>query len=705
MLQTLTNPSILLIDDDPTVHLWAERHLGRAGFQLLSAVNGLEGLSLFAAHSPDIVLIDIEMPVMDGFTTCQKLRELPNGKNTPLLMVTGNEEVERIQAAYQAGATDYVMKPINWTVLIQRLHYMVNANAVLDKLVASELNLSKTQNIAHLGHWEWYQDKDLMYWSDQIYQIFHKNRHAYTPNWNGLLDLIDPSDRGLVAESMKKSLKTRTTNTVEYRVLPSEQRSRYLKQQNEPLLNQQGEIVGLSGTIQDISELKERENEVRRLAYYDEITQLPNRACFLELLSKALELSERHQRCFAILFLDLDGFKSINDSFGHPMGDLLLKEIAQRLKDSLRRSDIASRYINHLDCHADIARLGGDEFIVLLNELVRPEDAAIASHHIQECLAKPIIINKQTFYTSASIGIAVYPQDGMDAETLLKNADLAMYYAKKLGKGNFQYFHDSMNLKAKKRQAMETAMHQAVANDELFLYYQPVIDTETGKLVGVEALMRWHSRELGFLQPNEFIPLAEENGMIIEFGTWALHEVCRQHLRWQQQWGHLHIALNLSGVQLYQSSFINTVATVIAGYKLDPSFLVFELTESVMMDDTKKMLSLLSTLKQMGIRLSLDDFGTGYSSLSYLKRFSLDFLKIDRSFVTDLANDEEDRVIIQTILALAKALNLRTVAEGVETLEQKQFLESQGCDSFQGYLFGKPMPIDEFQSWLSQLIC
>jgi len=696
----ITLPLVLVIDDDQTVHLWAKRHLSAAGFEIIFAANGRDGINAFIRHSPDIVLVDIEMPEMDGFATCLGIRNIPGGSNTPLLMVTGTEDAERIERSYLSGATDFIVKPINWQVLIHRLRYMVKASKVFLQLEMSESRLSKAQQMARLGHWELNIRDNKLYWSDEIYKIFEQNRDTFIPDLTSFLNLVHSSDRLYVEEGFDKAIKNGTGITIEYRIITGTGKQRFVGQQIEIVENQKNQLVALTGTIQDITERKDHENQVRHLAYYDGITGLPNRTCFLELLSSSLELAKRNERRFAVLFLDLDGFKGVNDTYGHHIGDLLLKEISRRLTEGLRRSDIASRYLHHQNYIADIARLGGDEFTILLNELTQPEDAAIAARNILRWISEPILLENHKIYSGASIGIALFPQDGFDCETLLKNADVAMYHAKRMGKGNFQFFHDFMNIKAKRRMEMERYMHQAVENNELRLYYQPVVNAVSGQLIGAEALMRWESPQLGFLYPGDFIPLAEENGLILKFGEWAIHEVCRHYKEWQKRdMGYLTIAVNLSSLQFNQISFVPMIKAILNQYQLDPSFLVFELTETVIMADSEKILGTLLELKEMGIKLSIDDFGTGYSSLSYLKRFPLDSIKIDRSFIKDLTSNAEDAAIITAILALARALSLHTIAEGVETDQQKEFLENTTCEAVQGNFFAKPMPIAEFQQY------
>jgi diguanylate cyclase (GGDEF)-like protein len=696
-------PLVLLIDDDPTLHVWAKRMLPDAGFDLISCADGEAGIEAFKEYAPDIVLIDIEMPEMDGFETCARIRRLPNGASTPVVMMTVTEDSQKIAQAYEAGATEFIRKPINWEILGHRLHYMVKASHNLQKLAQNELRLSKAKKMARLGDWELQVHSKALYWSDEIYSLVELSRQEFTPSVDNFWDFIHPDDIRYVGRQVRKAVKTKTTATVEFRVITALQQERFVSQHIETVKNHKSQLSSLIGTVQDITERKEQENQIRHLAYYDEVTQLPNRIFFLKFLAKTLELAQRNKRNFAILFLDLDGFKGINDTYGHQAGDELLLEISRRLTEGLRCSDLASRYYDHFEHEVDVARLGGDEFIILLNELARPEDAAIVAERIQGWITEPIALGSRLAHIGVSMGIAVYPHDGEDSEALLKNADIAMYHAKKMGKGNYQFFHEGMATKALKRLEMETYMHYAVAKNELRLHYQPVMDAATGHPIGAEALLRWESPQLGFLPPNDFISLAEENGMINQFGEWAIREACRQHQVWLQQGlGDLSIAVNLSSLQFNQTSFVPMVAGIIKEYAVNPAFLTFELTESMIMADTEKMLKKLNELKSLGVRLALDDFGTGYSSLRYLNRFPLDILKIDRSFIEKLPESSDASAIVNTILALAKALNLKAVAEGVETLEQQTFLQNTTCDAVQGYYFSKPMPAIEFRKYWVQ---
>ncbi len=701
---TRSIPQVLIIDDDQTLHLWAKRNLPGAGFSLISALDANSGITMFTEQLPSIVLIDIEMPDLDGFETCARIRALPNGDNVPLVMMTVTEDLQKIAQAYVAGATDFVLKPINWEVLCQRLRYMVKASINLQKLEQSELRLSKAKQMAKLGDWEWQVDNDALYWSDEVYSLVEVDRRTFTPDIHNFWNFVRLADLPYVKRNIRKTIKTKTANDFEFGIVTAEGQERFVSQHIQALTENNSQLKALVGTVQDITERKAQENKILHLAFYDEVTQLPNRLYFLKSLASTIALSRRHSWDFALLFLDLDGFKGINDTYGHQAGDQLLKEVSRRLTEGLRCSDLTARFdVEHSEQKVGVARLGGDEFVVLLNALRNPENAAKVAERIQNWISEPVKLGDHIVHIGVSMGIAIYPYDGDDSETLLKNADMAMYHAKKMGKGHYEFFHEGMALKAKKRLEMETFMFLAATKNELLLHYQPVIEVHSGKLIGAEALLRWDSPKLGFLPPNDFISLAEENGMINPFGEWALREVCRQHQAWQAQGhGELVVAVNLSSLQFNQPSFIPMVAGIIQEYGVDPAFLTFELTESMIMADTENMLKKLKELKSLGIKLSIDDFGTGYSSLRYLNRFPLDALKIDRSFVKDLPGSADAAAIVNAILVLAKALKLKTIAEGVETGQQLTFLQNTSCDAVQGYYFSKPLPVAAFDDYWQQ---
>ncbi|MCD4779582.1 MAG: EAL domain-containing protein [Candidatus Omnitrophica bacterium] len=429
--------------------------------------------------------------------------------------------------------------------------------------------------------------------------------------------------------------------------------------------------------------LKKQNEEISKLASQDPLTDLPNRNIFNTSIDQALKRARRYERQFSIMFIDIDRFKIINDSLGHHIGDLLLKRAALRLKSCIRESDT-------------IARLGGDEFTILLEETYHEEHASLVSEKILREVSKPYIIEGHELLITASIGISTYPTDGRTIVDLFKNADTAMYQAKEMGRNNYQLYHSSMGEKAARHLALESKLHKAVERKEFELYYQPQLDLDTGKICGLEALIRWHSPDVGLLKPANFIPLAEETGLIIPIGEWVLNTACAQCKELLNlNLGNIRIAVNVSRRQLQYPHFIASVEKALKTHAIPSSLLEIELTESVVMQRPQYTSMILQKLKAMGIYLSIDDFGTGYSSLGNLKHFTINKLKIDQNFVSDIENDTEAQTIIEAIIAMAHSLKLKTIAEGVETQEQIEFLISKDCDQIQGYWVSKPKPFAE----------
>jgi diguanylate cyclase (GGDEF)-like protein len=429
---------------------------------------------------------------------------------------------------------------------------------------------------------------------------------------------------------------------------------------------------------------REAEERVHHLAHYDELTGLPNRNMFNQRLSHALIQARRNDKPLAILYIDLDRFKYINDTLGHEAGDRVLREVAQRLLGCLREGDT-------------VGRLGGDEFVVLIEELPEPMHVAAVAQKILAAVVKPFIIGAQEFSISASIGISTYPDDSEDMQGLLKNADSAMYRAKEQGQNNYQFHSALMNIHTVERLALESGLRRALERNEFLLHYQPKVDIGSGRIIGMEALLRWQQRATELIAPEQFLVLAEETGLIVPIGAWVLNTACGRNQLWREQGlPPLRMAVNLSARQFAHENVLQDVARALNETGLDPAALELEIAESTVMRDPERAVKLLGRLKDMGIHLSIDDFGTGYSSLSYLKRFPLDSVKIDRSFIRHVPGDADNAAITRAIIAMAQSLRLKVVAEGVETEEQLSFLREHGCDEMQGYHFSKPLPEDEF---------
>lgn len=428
--------------------------------------------------------------------------------------------------------------------------------------------------------------------------------------------------------------------------------------------------------------------QLEHLVQHDALTGLPNRILLQDRLGQAIELARRQSRQLAVMFLDLDQFKHINDSLGHAVGDQLLRSVAQRLVGCVRHSDT-------------ISRQGGDEFVLLLSHIERAEDARISAQKMLASLALPHRIDQHDLHIGASIGISIYPADGQDVETLIKSADAAMYSAKENGRNNYKFFEQSMNILAVQRQSIEASLHRALEQQEFVLYYQPKINLQSGAIVGVEALIRWQHPEQGLLSPTQFVPIAEDCGLILPIGRWVLREACRQVQAWLDSGLRaVPIAVNISAVEFRHKSFLESVALVLKETGLVPRYLELELTESILMHDVESSVPILEALKAIGVRLAIDDFGTGYSSLSYLKHFPIDTLKIDQSFVRNIAANADDAIIVRTIIGMGENLKQRIIAEGVETHEQLEFLLEQQCEEGQGFLFGHPLPAKNFAQLL-----
>ena len=453
----------------------------------------------------------------------------------------------------------------------------------------------------------------------------------------------------------------------------------------------------LNQAVKEVTETKDR---LRQMAYYDSLTTLPNRRLFTEQLDLLLRLAHRNDEMLGLLFIDLDNFKRINDSLGHRAGDLLLREVAARLSGCVRDSDVVAHYVES-GPRIDVSRLGGDEFTVVLNQLQAADDAALVAQRLIDALVMPVVVEGHELVVTPSIGIAVSPRDAADVDGLLKAADTAMYHAKARGKNNYLFYSGDMDAAGVDRLQLEADIRKALEQEEFVLHYQPQVDTRTGAVVGAEALIRWEHPEKGMIPPFKFIPLVEEMGLIHQMGEWVLREACRQMQSFEARGVKLpKVAVNVSALQ-FNPAFIRSVQKILLETGLDPARLELELTEGVVMDDGKSTLQGLDELKELGVSLSIDDFGTGYSSLSYLSRFPLDELKIDRSFVIEFDKSENDASLVVAIIAMARSMSLRLVAEGVETLEQYRFLTRNGAHIIQGYLFSKPVPADELQPLLA----
>jgi len=551
-------PIVVLADDDPSIRLMVRHVLESEDFDIVEASDGLEAIKAVEKHHPALILLDAVMPGIDGFTTCQQIKEKGH-TDIPVMMITGLDDDASVERAYEVGAIDFITKPIKWAVLKHRV------KSVVAKVIA--------------------------------------------------------------------------------------------------------------------------ERKVQLLAYQDSLTGLPNRLLFADRLEQAVKRSERSRTSMALMLVDIDDFKLVNDSFGHEAGDKLIKAVGELISKSLRRADT-------------IARLGGDEFAVIIEDINGPDDAISIADNLTTILEHNVRLDDQETYTSASIGIAVYPEDGNDARTLLKNADTAMFRAKENGRHCFQFYKPEMSVSAMERLDLENSLKAAFENDEFLIHYQPIIDIHKNEVIGVEAFLRWQHPDKGMIQPSDFVNIVEDCGLIVALGEWLIFSVCKQIKVWQEAGlENQNVSINLSPRQFKEQDLVAVFSQAMSENGLDGSSLSVEVTERTLIDNIGEVESTLKKLRAMGMKILLDDFGTGYASLAYLKEFPVDVVKIDRAFVTGIPDNEEDSTIVDAIAGLTRGLKLALHAEGVENERQLNVLKSIGCQYAQGFYWSKPLPGDEYEQF------
>lgn len=700
-------PIVLHVDDDVASLMMAESALEEAGFDVLHAADGIEAIEMFRTHEPDFIIMDAVMPVMDGFAAISGIRQLPTGTHVPILMITGLDDLDSITRAYDEGATDFLTKPINFFILPHRVQYMLRSKLTADALRSSQSKLDNAQRIARLGNWEWCLSTQHLSWSREFGCVIGLLADQRLDSWSDFLGCIADAERHNVRLLAGQAIEEKQPFNIEFSVESvNDGAVRRIRLEAEPHLNEGGECTHMLGTIQDITERTNAQKQIHNLAYFDLVTGLPNRAQLNETLRYTLKLAKRNDTTFALLFLDLDHFKQVNDSLGHDAGDELLKQISARLTSVVRDYDMVSASeksaSEEFDSQHTVARLGGDEFVVLLGQVNRVEDAARVAERIAQSVGEPYRIGDNTVNVTTTIGISVFPADGITAEGLMKSADVAMYHAKDSGRNGYQFYSRNIHQQALARFLLERDLKEAIENDQLTLVYQPKVNLSDGNVSGVEALVRWDHPQLGMVSPSEFIPLAEETGLILRLGRWVLCQATRQMQRWIDAGiDPLLIAVNCSSVQFSRSNIIEDINNALSFSGLEPRLLEIELTESLLLQDIELGIRSLRDMKALGIQVSIDDFGTGYSSLSYLKRLPVDKLKIDSSFVKNLGVDAGDVAIVSAIITLSHNLNLSVVAEGVETQQQYDILHGFDCDEVQGYLISYPMQAADLAKWLT----
>lgn len=695
---------VLVVDDDPFERLMVRDGLEPVGFRIEEATDGPQTLEVFRTLCPHIVLLDINMPGMGGIETCAALRNLPGGAQVPILMITGQDDMDSIARSYEAGASDFITKPIHAPILAHRIRYMLRAGRAFHTLAKTTARLTQAQRIAQVGSWDWDPRTDALEITEQITCIFGMRSEHFPNTHAGLLALIHPEDRDLVQQSLHECIAKEQPFSLEYRITLPDGSHRFVHGQGALAHDESNHENSVTGTIQDISERKQAEEKIHFLAYYDSLTGLANRHLFKDRVTQALAYAQRHQAIVAILYMDLDRFKIVNDTLGHAMGDLLLQGVAERLKRCVRTSDSVARDADP-DSQSCLARLGGDEFTVLLNYLHDPEDAGRVAQRIHQELAKPFQLDQHEVFMTVTIGIACFPADGSDLDALMKNADTAMYSAKSLSPNGYQFYSRSMNEQAEQRLTLEADLRHALDRDEFVLHFQPQLDLRTGAIVGAEALLRWNHPTMGVLFSDRFLSMTEDVGMGAALGEWVLRTACAEAKGWSAA-GHpsIHLSVNLSDSQFHHSELTKTVAHVLATTKFPPDLLDIEFTETITIRNPERSVRVLQELRTIGVQLSLDDFGTGFSSLRHLQQYPINVLKIDQSFVRNIATNQRDALITRTVIEMAHILGLRALAEGVETQDQLDFLREHGCEEIQEFIVSQALPPDQFLTFVSKHI-
>lgn len=640
-------------------------------------------LERLAAGGTDVVLLDLSGPDNHGLDALARIRA--QAPHVPIIVLSSLDDEAVAVKAVREGAEDCLVKgQVDRNLLVRAIRYAIARKRTDDALRAAK---DYAENLID-------SSLDMIISVDVNRNIVEFNRAAEQVFGYTKAEVLGaPIDLLYADTSEGRQLHKNTQDGGFTGEVANKKKNGdifYSYVSASVMRDATGAPVGVMGISRDITERKRAEEIIVRQAYHDALTNLANRRLFMDRLTQALTRVQWHKRIVSVLFLDLDHFKSINDALGHSVGDLLLQAVAGRLTTCVRQGDT-------------VARLGGDEFAIALADVARTSDIPKVAQKIIDTLSRPYVLEGRELFITTSIGICIYPDDAQDAETLVKNADVAMYRAKKHGRNNYQHYSPDMNAQAFERLAIETSLRHALEREEFFLEYQPQVDIETGRIIGYEALVRWRHPDLGVMPPGKFIPLAEESGLIVAIGEWVLRSACAQNKAWQAAgFPPIRVAVNVSPRQLRHESLLGAVGRALRETGLHPNWLELELTESIM-QDADEAIRLLSQLQAIGVQIAIDDFGTGYSSLNHLKRYPIHKLKIDQSFVRDVTHDPHDRAIVTAIIALAHSLNLKAIAEGVETEEQLAYLRSLKCDEAQGYFLGRPMPAQNATKLLAQV--
>lgn len=692
--------SILVVDDDADARLVMRAALRKAGYDVRLAEGGEDALRQFRTTPSDMVMLDVDMPILGGHEVCCILRA-EAGPLLPIVMVTGMDDVRSVEAAYESGATDFIAKPVNWALIGHRVRYLFRGQQALLDLRAAEARYAAVLNAI----------PDLLFELDIDgryidYRAPRADLLAAPPEvllGKTVAEILPPNAAAACMAALQSALELGSCSGQQFE-LPLEQGPTWFELSVARKTVAAGTKPHFIVLSRDITERKAAESRISRLAYFDSLTGLPNRRSFLDRVDGEILRAGQEKVKLAVLFIDLDGFKNVNDTMGHIAGDQILQWAAQRLRDGLRTSDLLSRPLRPGGGNNDaaLARLGGDEFTALILGIEGSEDVLAVAQRVGRLMRRPFALGDREVTLTASIGVAMYPDDGHDAATLLKHADTAMYHAKSSGRDNAQIYSASLTVQIMQRMELDASLRTAVERGEFHLVYQPQVDVASGRVRSVEALIRWRHPSRGVVSPAEFIPQAERNGLIERLGQWVLHTACADAARWNRAGLPVSVAVNMSPLQINAPDMLERVMAVLGQTGLPPALLELEITESALMENAEATRETLQALRDRGVGIALDDFGTGYSSLSYLTRMPIGNLKLDRSFIAGLLDCSENQAIVRAVRLMATSLGMRVTAEGVETPGQVRVLKSMACDCLQGFYFSRPVPDEQIPALLER---
>ena len=673
-------PTVLIVDDDPATRDILSCMLSLEGYEVLEADNGRKALAVVKESAVDLVLLDVQMPEMDGFRSVRMLRQMFDLSELPVVMMAASDGSEQIIEAFDCGVNDYVCKPIDRAILLARVKTQLRVRAAQKELRDSEARYALVSRGTNDGVWDWNLITGELYLSPRWRAMVGVDDPNWNPRGADWLVLVHREDRKRVLTDLEAHLCGETSHfETELRMQDRSQGHRWMLCRGLAIKDSSGLACRIAGSLTDITEGK----------VADALTGLPNRMLFHDRVERCVEkVLRRQSRSFAILYLDVDDFKLINDQFGHDGGDQFLVSFSQRLDNAIRKSD------------AVLARIGGDEFAILLESIRGLDDAILVAKRLQEALMTPFKVGGRDILVRASVGIAIADTTGQNygnssaaVDLLLTQADAAMYQAKTQLDSSYCVFQSEMLDATAAKLELAGELRYAIERNELTLVFQPIVGLSSNRTEGFEALLRWRHPVYGFVPPNEFIPIAESKGLIVEIGEWVLREACQQAVKWRNEFQRdVMVSVNVSIRQLTSDGFVKTVLDILDSTQLSAGSLKLEVTESLLMQQPEQTIAILQSLREIGTKISIDDFGTGYSSLAYLHQMPLDVLKVDRSFVNGMFDSEKHLAIVRTIIGLASSLQLQVIAEGVETVEQLQKLQSLGCDMIQGYFLSKPIP-------------